>query len=624
MTSIVYAGPLARPRTPTPVAGGPAYTPRGLPPDQDTPGYLWERGGINYDPPPESAGSGLIQGQGDAAALVGPLATIEPGSTIGDEGPINEAYLFSSVVKLTAGAVYTLLSGVHVPPGGKLYLQNAVINRALINLGTGAVIVDDGPGTGPAGPPGPPGPTGAQGPGGPPGPTGATGGAGPAGPAGPTGPQGPAGPAGPAGTGINLKGNVADPSDLPVTGNTLGDAYTVLSSGDLYVWQNPGPAWVNVGPFTGPAGPTGPTGPQGVPGPAGPAGAQGATGAQGPVGSQGPQGATGPQGPAGLPSVPGAGFEAFGSGTIPVGGVGPQVGFLNANPTFINDTSLWQPQGGGTIAQASANAGCPALTMATITGPGAYAQLGSNGSGQVIPVIPGFAYQVSCYMEAPAATSINLNAQFYDSTITAVGGLAGPATQVALPANTWTYASFNVVAPSNAAYIVVNFAPGTNQPSFNLTLAGVNGTGPSRVRSFYAATAAAGLTSPNDGTYRGISGAQVSFTLAQAADVTIITTFQGRITTANTAVNALLNSVPFLDGAAQTTQPFFALQTQNSGTGQAGPVHGAWVIPNVPAGAHTAMPGYGWNGTANAATISGATCVVIVTPRPTFAGVAVG
>lgn len=58
-----------------------------------------------------------------------------------------------------------------------------------------------------------------------------------AGAAGPTGPVGPTGPTGPAGTGVEMKGSVATVADLPTTGNQNGDGWTVLATGDVYVWS---------------------------------------------------------------------------------------------------------------------------------------------------------------------------------------------------------------------------------------------------------------------------------------------------------------------------------------------------------------------------------------------------
>jgi hypothetical protein len=197
--------------------------------------------------------------------------------------------------------------------------------------------------TGATGPQGPKGDTGAQGvqgvqgPAGPTGPQGATGAAstvaGPAGPTGATGPTGPqglqgvAGPTGPTGatgakgdTGATgAKGDTG--SALTVRGNyatmtaftaanltgTAGDAWLILSTGTLMVWNTVNNTWFDAGALQGPQGPTGPQGLTGATGPQGPTGATGSTGAQGP---QGPQGSTGPQGTTGL--------------TGPTGPTGPQ------------------------------------------------------------------------------------------------------------------------------------------------------------------------------------------------------------------------------------------------------------------------------------------------------------
>ena len=156
---------------------------------------------------------------------------------------------------------------------------------------------------------------------------GATGADGPPGPAGPqgikgdTGSQGGVGPQGPAGTGINMKGQVANPAALPA-GAAQGDAYTCVSDGNLYVWN--GTVWVNVGPMQGPQGPQGPTGATGaastVPGPQGPQGLQGPTGATGSVGVKGD---TGSQGPQGLQGATGATGATGADSTVP-GPTGPQ------------------------------------------------------------------------------------------------------------------------------------------------------------------------------------------------------------------------------------------------------------------------------------------------------------
>lgn len=338
------------------------WVPTGLPlpgPGSDTDGFE-QLPVYNTDPPFFTSGTGLLQAQADNAVIVAPMsATVPPGTVIagGDEGPINEAYLTSPVVKLLAGQPFNLENQVFVPNNGKLYLNNCSIDRNMITLGTGACIVDDctgggggggtpgppltpkgevpnaaalpaagnspgdlwtatdsghawvwdgtnwidmGPFTGPAGPPGQQGPRGQEGDHGPQGPTG---------PTGPTGPAGATGPQGPAGAGITLKGAVPSaPGGLPASGNTQGDAYLSEDTGHLWVWD--GTQWVDGGPFQGPAGPagpagaegpTGPTGPAGAQGNPGPAGPQGNPGPTGPAGAAGPQGTTGPAGPAGPP-----------------------------------------------------------------------------------------------------------------------------------------------------------------------------------------------------------------------------------------------------------------------------------------------------------------------------------
>jgi hypothetical protein len=107
------------------------------------------------------------------------------------------------------------------------------------------------------------------------------GGTGPQGPAGPPGPQGPQGIPGAVGPGINFIGSLPSTSQLPPTGNDVGDAYTI--SGNLWVWGED-LAWHNMGTVVGPAGPTGAQGPVGPAGPTGSPGSAGQQGATGPAG----------------------------------------------------------------------------------------------------------------------------------------------------------------------------------------------------------------------------------------------------------------------------------------------------------------------------------------------------
>jgi|SRR5215467_1902800 len=114
------------------------------------PGAAWPQqaaagdpyGWVNYDPPPEAAGTGLQQTNPDGSWVVHPLSVIHPGSTIGDEGPINEAFLSTPVVYLCAGRPYALGSPVVVPDGATLHLNRAAIDREMIQVGEGAEVRD--------------------------------------------------------------------------------------------------------------------------------------------------------------------------------------------------------------------------------------------------------------------------------------------------------------------------------------------------------------------------------------------------------------------------------------------------------------------------------------------------
>lgn len=190
--------------------------------------------------------------------------------------------------------------------------------------------------TGPQGEIGPEGPAGDQGIEGPRGQMGATGTGtqgiqgetGPAGeigltgPEGPEGPQGPDGPEGPQGIqgipgskgdrgsdglGLNMKGTLADVSELPIDA-VQNDAYAI--GADIHVWD--GTAWVIIENIKGPKGDDGPQGIQGetgltgADGIVGDTGEQGLEGIQGPEGPEGPQGAEGPQGEQGVTGETGA------------------------------------------------------------------------------------------------------------------------------------------------------------------------------------------------------------------------------------------------------------------------------------------------------------------------------
>lgn len=110
------------------------------------------------------------------------------------------------------------------------------------------------------------------------------------------GPKGDKGDPGKDGTGVNIKGSVADETELPGTG-TAGDAY-LDNSGTLWVYVDSGGDSTN-GKFKNAGnikGPKGDKGDQGLQGPKGETGSTGAPGQQGPKGDQGEQGPQGPKG----------------------------------------------------------------------------------------------------------------------------------------------------------------------------------------------------------------------------------------------------------------------------------------------------------------------------------------
>lgn len=86
---------------------------------------------------------------------------------------------------------------------------------------------------------------------------------GPQGEKGDQGDTGPEGPQGEIGESFNFRGSVSTPASLPVP-STPGHAYTVNSTGDLYIFNDTG--WVNAGPLRGPQGEQGIQGIQGVAG----------------------------------------------------------------------------------------------------------------------------------------------------------------------------------------------------------------------------------------------------------------------------------------------------------------------------------------------------------------------
>jgi hypothetical protein len=105
-----------------------------------------------------------------------------------------------------------------------------------------------------------------------------------------TGPQGIQGVQGPAGIGIQLLGYKALISDLPTSGNTLGDSWHVEEDGHLWSWD--GAQWFDVGHLDGVQGIQGIQGVKGDQGPAGTDGEDGINGTNGTDGIDGENGAS--------------------------------------------------------------------------------------------------------------------------------------------------------------------------------------------------------------------------------------------------------------------------------------------------------------------------------------------
>jgi hypothetical protein len=185
------------------------------------------------------------------------------------------------------------------------------------------------------------------------------------------------GPTGPQATSINVVGQVAEVSELPISGAAVNDAYYVSAEGTLYGWN--GSAWVNLGPVQGPIGPTGPvgvTGPVGDFGPTGPTGpgGEGSVGPTGPAGDSGPIGPTGPQGPGGTgPTGPTGPLGPTGTG-----GIGP-TGPTGAPSTEAGPTGPTGPTGPGGEGSVGPTGPIGDVGPTGPTGPGGEGSVGPTG-----------------------------------------------------------------------------------------------------------------------------------------------------------------------------------------------------------------------------------------------------
>lgn len=101
-----------------------------------------------YVPPP-AAGSGLVQDDEANVVTIAPLpAALRAASGLGDQDIIAGAYQRTRVVRLVAGAAYTLTGPLIVPPGTRLYRNAATLTGGTITPGAGALVVDEAQGAG--------------------------------------------------------------------------------------------------------------------------------------------------------------------------------------------------------------------------------------------------------------------------------------------------------------------------------------------------------------------------------------------------------------------------------------------------------------------------------------------
>lgn len=196
------------------------------------------------------------------------------------------------------------------------------------------------------------------------------------GPRGIQGVPGPAGADGPPGTGVNLIGELADTSLLPLSANP-SDAYVIAERVWVYSATE---GWFDAGPIgaPGPTGATGPQGERGIQGTQGEAGPQGDSGPQGPQGDKGDKGDTGdagPVGPAGPTGPAGAtGPKGDAGDTGPAGPTGATGATGPAGPAGANGDSAYQ------VALANGFVGTEPAWLASLVGPtGATGATGATG-----------------------------------------------------------------------------------------------------------------------------------------------------------------------------------------------------------------------------------------------------
>ena len=162
---------------------------------------------------------------------------------------------------------------------------------------------------------------------------------------GPQGPQGSQGVKGDTGAALTVLGNYATITAFNAANLTgvAGNAWLILSTGTLMLWDTVTSSWFDAGALQGPQGPVGLTGAQGIQGIQGLKGDTGDQGAQGPVGPQGNtglqglQGIQGPQGLQGLQGIQGIQGAEGTKATFSITSATPPASPVNGQAWFNSD-----------------------------------------------------------------------------------------------------------------------------------------------------------------------------------------------------------------------------------------------------------------------------------------------
>lgn len=118
---------------------------------------------------------------------------------------------------------------------------------------------------------------------------------------------------------------------------------------------------------------------------------------------------------------------------------------LNTNPGFETNLTGWSGQG-GTLVRTTTQAHS-GVSSGQITPDGVTAIVRINSD--LFPVTAGQTYRVGGWLRCASARTVNLNINWYDANSVY---LSTNSNSMAVSANTWTYLSMDVAAPTNAAF----------------------------------------------------------------------------------------------------------------------------------------------------------------------------